>query len=185
MSKVLFFVVLCLAGYGVYVYVTRRPGDEGGDPPPLLPPLPPVPRPPRPVPPARVEELISGYLNSLEKDIGAFELSSYYSYQFDLAEYKRPYTRQVATISSLTDLGLAPEELKAGNELLTAKASQVTKGRSLDWGSSLRFLMDYAAIKGKLSALKKVYDKVGDKAAADEQIHKLQRAMDELVARYG
>ena len=172
MNKLLVIVILGLAGVGLYNYFKRR--DL---------PAPPGPRisdPPRP----GTEAVIDRYFQRLEQDIEQFEISTFYSYQFDLESLKKPYTRTVATISNLSQLGLDPEEVRAGNEILIKRASQILQGHPPDWSTSLVFLMDYSGAKARLSALEKIYDQIQDKPAADNYMKRLRTAREALVARY-
>ena len=120
----------------------------------------------------------------MEQDIEEFEISTLYSYQFGLEDLKKPYSRKVSAISGLSDLGLSPEEVRSGNEMLIARAGAITGGRISDWGTGLIFLMDYAGAKARLSALMKIYDRINDKSAADNYIRSLQAAKEDLVMRY-
>lgn len=183
MNKLLLILVVGIAGAGLYVLLNRRseedepvrPSDPAG---PLTPPSSPA------FVPGKVERVVRQYFTSLERDVEEYEKSTLYSYQFDVWEWQRPYSRQIKAIASLTELGLTPAELQAGNAFLIDMAKMETGGSSMDWGSSLVFLMDLAASKAKIAALTALYGQIADKEEAGKQLARLRENQQNLVDSY-
>jgi len=183
MKQLLFLLILGVAGAGLYLYFREQdePGSEREVDPDSRREMEPLP-PPRPG--RRVEVVINDYFQRLEEDIAQFEISTFFSYQFDLESLKKPYVQNVGVISSLSELGLNDAEVEAGKRILIEKASEVIPGRQPDWSTSLSFLKDYSGAKAKLSALERIYDQVDDRAKADKYRERLQAAKAAVVARY-
>ncbi|MCF0039739.1 hypothetical protein [Dyadobacter fanqingshengii] len=183
-ETVLTFAATLLIGYGIYRYFIKSRVDTGGsnrdasnDPGTAIPPF-------ITTDTGSLRARLEKHFEEFRLDVGQYELSTYYSYQFGILGEQKPTSRRQPIIANLSELGLNPQEVQQGNLILTSLAQEITRGRLLGWGQSLIFLQDYHSIEGKIDILHTIYNKLTKKELADKFLKELEHYKNELIARY-